>query len=228
MGGERVRPEHDRARCKNDPVPASSRRPLAGTEIPSPYRPPRPITHMSTGYWWNGHRYYGPSARRAPTPGYWTTALFCRFAAPTVTRNCGATTPGNSSPSVDGGTSRRGPAAACRGGAIYAATIGSCYTVAGTPRPAQPDHRSLRLADLLSRGSPDISPPAPVPQPNRPHRPAGVDPGRSDPHPSGRAGADRAQPARRRPGSHRGPGHVPERSREGHRHRSGAGQEDHR
>ena len=29
-----------------------------GTEIPSPYRPPRPITHMSTGYWWNGHRYY--------------------------------------------------------------------------------------------------------------------------------------------------------------------------
>ena len=26
---ERVRPEHDRARCSNDPVPASPRRPLA-------------------------------------------------------------------------------------------------------------------------------------------------------------------------------------------------------
>ena len=38
-----------------------------------------------------------PSGRRA-TPGCWTTALYCRFAAPTVTRNCGATTPGNSSP----------------------------------------------------------------------------------------------------------------------------------
>lgn len=29
-----------------------------GAEIPSPYRPSRPITKMSTGYWWNGHGYH--------------------------------------------------------------------------------------------------------------------------------------------------------------------------
>jgi signal transduction histidine kinase len=29
-----------------------------GAEIPSPYRPPRPVTRMSTGYWWNGHGYH--------------------------------------------------------------------------------------------------------------------------------------------------------------------------
>ena len=29
-----------------------------GVEIPSPYRPPRPITRMSTGHWWNGHSYH--------------------------------------------------------------------------------------------------------------------------------------------------------------------------
>jgi signal transduction histidine kinase len=28
-----------------------------GGEIPSPYRPPRPITKMSTGYWWDGYGY---------------------------------------------------------------------------------------------------------------------------------------------------------------------------
>jgi hypothetical protein len=28
-----------------------------GAEIPSPYRPPRAITQMSTGYWWDGHTY---------------------------------------------------------------------------------------------------------------------------------------------------------------------------
>jgi signal transduction histidine kinase len=29
-----------------------------GTEIPSPYQSPRPITRMSTGYWWDGHGYH--------------------------------------------------------------------------------------------------------------------------------------------------------------------------
>jgi signal transduction histidine kinase len=29
-----------------------------GAEIPSPYRSPRPIAKMSTGYWWNGHGYH--------------------------------------------------------------------------------------------------------------------------------------------------------------------------
>lgn len=29
-----------------------------GTEIPAAYRPPRPITKMSTGHWWNGHDYH--------------------------------------------------------------------------------------------------------------------------------------------------------------------------
>jgi len=29
-----------------------------GAEIASPYRPPRPIAKMSTGYWWNGHGFH--------------------------------------------------------------------------------------------------------------------------------------------------------------------------
>lgn len=29
-----------------------------GVEVPSPYRPARPVTRMSTGYWWSGYGYH--------------------------------------------------------------------------------------------------------------------------------------------------------------------------
>ena len=40
-----------------------------GAELPSPYRPPRPITKMSTGYWWNGHGYH-ETERQAKIEGW--------------------------------------------------------------------------------------------------------------------------------------------------------------
>ncbi len=46
-----------------------------GAEIPSPYRPPRPITKMSTGYWWNGHGYQETEREAKTKPGSWTAAF---------------------------------------------------------------------------------------------------------------------------------------------------------
>ena len=179
-----------------------------GAEIPSPYRPPRPITKMSTGYWWNGH-------------GYHETERQAKIEAWFMDRSLLAIRSADSDPQLRRDVVWQAVAAAtvvpvaalpllAGAGAIYAATAPSrCCGWRCSPWPAWPPPHSPGGVSLPSRG------PVPRTEPERHGRRAGssaeLHPGRPHPDPGRRTGTNRAQPPRRCPGPHGGPGHALER-----------------